>query len=224
MIKRALLFSVFFLAVLWATPAPVWAQDATSVPAWLKFERAWAGIAAYSATVTVFDQENTQAPNIVFDYSFSKPSTAKIRVVSGPHVGSTLTWDGGMTVVGRLGSGFLGMFSKTYALRDPAVTNLRGFGIDQLSFAAMIAHGRETAGVCSETPGPVIDGIPTEAVTLVPASPAADAGLTLEIIDIAATTNIPMRILAYHGPTLVRQVGLSNVKLIPSVIQPPPAW
>jgi hypothetical protein len=204
---------VLVILVLWAMPAPVSAQGSTPVPAWLAFERAWTSIAAYSATVTVFDQEATQAQNVMLDFTFSKPSSAMLRVVSGPHAGSTLTWGGGSTVVARLGSGLLRIFSKTFALHDPAVTNLRGSGIDQMSFGAMIAHGRETAGVCSEATGPVIDGVPTEAITLTPTFPAADQGLTLEVIDIASTTNIPMRILGYNGTTLVHQIDFTNVKL-----------
>jgi hypothetical protein len=93
------------------------------------------------------------------------------------------------------------------------VTTLRGSSIDQLSFAAIISHGQDTAGTASEAKGPVIDGVSTEAVTLVPTSSTTDAGLTLEIVDISSTTNVPIRIFGYDGPILVRQVQFSNVKL-----------
>jgi outer membrane lipoprotein-sorting protein len=212
------------LVVFRAMPAPALAQSSSAPaepaptpvelpPAWVAFERAWAGISAYSATVTVFDQKGTQVQNIVVDYSFRKPSSATVHVVKGPDAGGTLIWSGGNTVIAHRGSGLLALFTKTYSLHDPVVTTLRGSSIDQLSFAAIISHGKDTAGTASEAPGPVIDGVPTEAVTLVPASSTTDAGLTLEIIDISSTTNMPIRILGYDGPNLVRQVQFSNVKL-----------
>jgi outer membrane lipoprotein-sorting protein len=194
-------------------PADPTTTPAVLPPAWVAFERAWAGVAAYRATVTVFDQKGTQAQNVVFDYSFRKPSSATVHVVKGPNAGGTLVWSGGKTVVAHRGSGLLRLFTKTYALHDPAVTTLRGSSIDQLSFGAIISHGLDTAGSVSEAAGPVIDGVSTETVTLVPTSSVTDAGLTLEIVDISSATNLPIRVLGYDGPTLVRQVQFSNVKL-----------
>jgi hypothetical protein len=52
-----------------------------------------------------------------------------------------------------------------------------------------------------------------DAVSLIPTSSVADAGLTYEIIEISKTTNFPMRVLGYEGRTLVRRVDYSNVKL-----------
>ena len=48
---------------------------------------------------------------------------------------------------------------------------------------------------------------------MVPASTLADAGLTLEIVDRSSATHMPVRILGYVGPTLVRQVDFSDTKL-----------
>lgn len=150
--------------------------------AWVAFERAWAGIVAYTVTVTVFDEHRAQVQNLAFNYTFRKPSSATVHVVKGPNVGGTLVWNGGNTVVAHRGSGLRALFTKTYSLHDPVVTTLRGSSIDQLSFAAIISHAQDTAGTASEATGPAIDGVSTEAVTLVPASPATDAGLTLEVI------------------------------------------
>ena len=60
--------------------------------------------------------------------------------------------------------------------------------------------------------GPTILGIPTEAVTLVPTSAAADTGLTREIVCISAFTALPVRILGYDGDVLVRQVDFADLK------------
>lgn len=212
------------LASLGTLPAPAMAQTAAPVPvatpsglppAWIAFEAAWARVATYRATVAVFDQKGTQVQNLLLDYAFRKPASATVHIVKGLNAGGTLVWNGGNTVVAHRGSGLLALFTKRYALHDSVVTTLRGSSIDRLSFPAIISHGQDTAGAVSEATGPVIDGVSTEAVTLVPTSSANDAGLTLEVIDISSATNLPIRVLGYEGPTLVRQVQFSNVRLQP---------
>jgi hypothetical protein len=74
------------------------------------------------------------------------------------------------------------LFKKTMSLQDPQVTTIRGSSIDQLSFGAILAHGQQTPGTLSRGPGDVINGVATDAVTLITADPAADAGLTREVI------------------------------------------
>ena len=93
------------------------------------------------------------------------------------------------------------------------VMTIRGSSVDQLSFSAILAHAHQASGNVSEAPGDLIDGVLTDAVTLVPLDPAADAGLSREIIEISPTTNVPMRVLGYDGPTVVRQIDFADVKL-----------
>jgi hypothetical protein len=192
------------------TPPPAQSPRA---PAWAAFERAWADISSYNATITTFEQEGAQVQNWVFDYTFHKPSSATAHYNTGPNAGVTAVWNGGDTVVAHRGGGFLALFKRTFALHDPIVTTIRGSSIDQLSFGAILAHGNGTAGTISESPGPTILSVPTASVTLVPSAPAADAGLTEEVIDISTLTNLPIRVLGYDGATLVRQVDFSNVRI-----------
>jgi outer membrane lipoprotein-sorting protein len=184
-------------------------------PAWLEFTRAWVGIAGYNATVTVFEQKGAQVQHVVFDYNLRKPSNVTVRVIKGPNAGVTLVWNGGATMSAHRGSGFTALFKRTLSLHDPAATTIRGSSIDQLSFGAILAHGQATPGRVSQARGPVIDGIGTDAVRLIPAAPAADTGLTYEIVEISKTTHFPLRVLGYHGRALVRRVDFSNVKLEP---------
>jgi hypothetical protein len=177
------------------------------------FARAWAGTTGYSATVTIFDQKGTHTQNLVFDYSFRKPSNVIVYVIAGPNAGVTLTWNGGPTLVARRGSGLAAMFKKTLSLHDPLVTTLRGSSIDQLSFGAILAHGQQAAGSLSEAPGEVIGGVATNAVTLILARSSTDAGLTREVVELSGMTHLPMRVLGYEGSALVRDVEFSNVKL-----------
>lgn len=182
-------------------------------PAWGAFESAWGSIAGYSTTIAVFEQKGAQVQNVVFDYAFHKPSSATVHVVKGPNAGVTLEWNGGDTIVAHRGSGLVAMFKKAFSLHNPLVTTIRGSSIDQLSFAAILSHGQTTQGTTSQAPGPVIEGVPTQAVAMVPASALANTGLTLEIVDISSTTYMPVRVLGYAGSTLVRQVDFSNTKL-----------
>jgi hypothetical protein len=99
------------------------------------------------------------------------------------------------------------------SLQDSQVTTIRGSSIDQLSFGAILAHGQQTPGTLSQGPGDVINGVATDAVTLIHADPAADAGLTREVIELSTATHFPMRILGYDGPMLVRKIEFSNVEL-----------
>lgn len=181
--------------------------------AWSRFQDAWAGVTSYSATVTVFEQNGTAAQNVVFDYTFKKPSNVTVHVAKGMNSGVTLDWSGGSTIIAHRGSGFAALLKKPFPLHDAAVTTIRGSSIDELSFAAILQHLRSTPGTVSEAPGPAIDGIGSDAVTLVPAAPGVDAGLTSEVVDLSSTTAMPMSVLGYDGPTLVRKIDFSNVKL-----------
>jgi hypothetical protein len=109
----------------------------------------------------------------------------------------------------------LSIFKKTVPLHDPLATTIRGSSIDQLSFGAILAHAQDSAGILSVSPGEVIDGVPTDAVTLVPASAGADAGLTREIVELSTATHLPVRVIGYADTQLVRKVDFSNVKVEP---------
>jgi hypothetical protein len=176
------------------------------------FAHAWKGVSAYSATVTIFEQKGTQTQNMVFDYRFAKPSSVTTRVVSGANTGARLAWEGGSTVLIRRGSGILYLFKKTVSLHDPLVRTIRGSTIDQLGFGEILAHATQP-GVLSEGRGEVVNGVATDAVTLIPFLPKDDANLTREVIEVSPTTHLPMRVLGYEGAMLARKVDFSDVRL-----------
>jgi hypothetical protein len=204
---RLILGGALLLATTGAAVEPV------KPAAWLAFERVWAGVAAYSTTITFFEQKDTKVQTTVLDYTFRKPSSATVHIVKGANAGVTIVWGGGSTVVAHRGSGLAALFKKSYSLHDKLMTTIRGSSIDQLSFAAILAHAQDSPGTISQATGPEINGIPTEAVTLIPRSSVADTGLTREIVIISALTNIPLRVLGYTGTTLVRQLDFANMKL-----------
>jgi hypothetical protein len=179
--------------------------------AWVAFALAWVGITGYSARVSVSEQLGAQSQQEVFDYTFRKPSSATMHVITGPNAGVTVVWSGGTTVVAHRGSGLSAVFKKTFPLHDPQVTTIRGSSLDQLSFGAILAHGADTAGVVSEGNGPIIDGVPTDEVSLVPANSVIDTGLTLEVVDLSKVNHFPLRLSGYEGAALVRTIDFSNV-------------
>lgn len=188
------------------------ARGRTLPPAWIAFRSAWAGIAGYSATVTVFERKGAQAQHVVFDYNFRKPTSATVRVVQGPNAGVTLVWNGGSSMEAHRGSGLIAQLKRKISLHDPLATTIRGSSIDQLSYGAILAHAQRTPGTVSQARGPVIDGISTDAVGLIPTTSASNAGLTREVVVISKTTHFPMRVLGYAGRMLVRRIDYSKVK------------
>jgi outer membrane lipoprotein-sorting protein len=214
---RFALVASMALFALTAVPVPSPAQAAaprTLTPAWTQFTQTWSDLSGYSATVTVFEQKGTQTENMVLDYSYHKPSSATMRIVQGKNAGVTLVWNGGSTMQAHRGSGLMASFKKTMAIDDPLATTVRGSTIDQLSFDAILAHAQQTPGSVAQLPGAPIDGLATDEVRLIPTN-AENDGLTLEVVDVSKTTHLPVRILGYDGPVLVRSIVFSDVKLQP---------
>ncbi len=178
------------------------------------FARAWATIVSYSATVTLFEQNGDRTQDAVFNYTFAKPSTATAYEAKGNHAGVTLVWNGGDTVVAQR-AGLFSFFKKSLALHDPMATTIRGASIDQLGFGAILNHA-EQAGTLSEAPGEVVAGVPTEAVTFVPASSGADDGLTREVLELSSNSHFPLRIMAYAGTQLVRKIDFTDTTIKPA--------
>jgi len=192
------------------TPPPK--APAKTPPALVAFANTWNGLKSYSTTITIFERKGAKTQTMVFDYSFTKPSSVATRVVEGANKGARLAWEGGSTVVVRRGGGLLSMFKKTVALHDPLVTTIRGSTVDQLGFGAILAHARQP-GVLAQVGGGMIDGAAVDTVTLTPTHPAYDADLTREVIAISKKTHLPTRVLGYEGATLVRKIDFANIRL-----------
>jgi hypothetical protein len=159
--------------------------------------------------IHLYERNGTSIEHLVIFYSLRKPSTVVARIVAGTKPGATLYWDGGDTITGRRSSGFAALFKKKFSLHDPAVSTIRGSSIDELSFGAMLEHLNHVPGLLQVTPDGN-DGT-NEALTIVPADPVADAGLTREVYVIARDTHMPIRVLGYTGATLVRDIEITDI-------------
>jgi outer membrane lipoprotein-sorting protein len=182
-------------------------------PALTTSAAAWTNVTSYSATITLFERAGTRIENSVFAYSFRKPGSVTMHVDSGVNAGANLEWDGGDTVVVSKGHGFMGLFKKTVGLRDPMVATPLGDTVNQISYGSIIEHAEQTPGTLSQTAGPAVDGEPTTEVTLIPATAAADGGLTREVLCISEKTHLPVEVLGYEGSELIRNIAFSNVVL-----------
>lgn len=188
---------------------------ATSASTFSDFAQSWSHISGYHATITVFEREGKRTDNRVLTYEFSKPSHAVMHVLSGKDAGATLTWNGGPTLIGKKGHGFMSMFTKTFRLHDPTVTTVRGSSIDELSYASILRHLEQNREHLKDYPSNVIDGAPTRAISFVATSPATDAGLSREEFIFSQNTHLPIRVLGFEGKLLVRQVDFSHVTFVP---------
>jgi hypothetical protein len=195
-----------------ATARPSYTKPVKTPPALLAFAHAWKMVKGYNATITIFEQQGARTQSMAFDYHFTKPSSVAVRVVAGANTGARLVWEGGSTVLVRRGGGLLSMLKKTVPLHDPLVTTIRGSSIDQLSFASILAHDQQP-GILSEKRGEVVDGVTTDAVTLIPTHASANANFTREVMEISSKTHFPMRVVGYEGLLIARKIEFSNVRL-----------
>lgn len=175
------------------------------------FSAAWTTATAYNSTTTVFEQKGIVVQTMVFKYTFRKPTTVTVDVIGGPNNGVSILWKGGPTVSAHH-AGITSAIKQTFSLHDPKMSTIRGSSIDELSFAQILAHAQATPGKISQSAGPLINGVATDAVTLIPTNPAVDAGYTREVLEISRVTHFPLRVLGYQGKTLVREVNFVAVQ------------
>jgi len=208
--KYALAFALLVGAAL---AAPLGRSLAAEQPTALaQFSDAVAALQDYTVSLTAHETKGSETYDRTMRLSFKKPTMAKLEVIAGPGKGGVVFWHGGDKVRGHRG-GFLSMITLTLDLHDKQVTSLRGATIEDATFPWQVEHLKTMKGELSEQPGPTIDGQETEALTLKPADPQADTGLTSEVTFISRITHLPVRFQGYEGTTVVRQSDYTNLQL-----------
>ena len=164
-------------------------------------------------TVTIADHEISggRTQDRVVRYWYKRPNAAKIEVVSGAGRGGVAVWRGGDTLRGHQG-GFLSMIKLTVGLHDPRATSLRGDTIDSASFAYELEHFKTTKGELAEAPGPRIEGVSTDTLTLNVADPSGNGGVSKDVLYISRDTHLPVKRERYQGETLVKSELFGNLK------------
>jgi outer membrane lipoprotein-sorting protein len=182
----ATLFVACTLAASAQTPAPLSA-----------FGKEWESMNGYKTSIHCYSEKGGKTENSQFNYTFTKPSSISMTIVSGPRAGNTVTWSGGDSVTAGKG-----MFAKKFSVTDSAVTSLRGATVVDLSFGSILKHAESVAGTKTSA-ATTIDGAAAHAVTVNVADPAADNGLTREVLYISDGTNLPVRVDGYEEAKMV---------------------
>jgi outer membrane lipoprotein-sorting protein len=164
--------------------APAQTQPAPLVAAVAAYEK----IAGYRTTAHLYQVQGTASQNSVFDYTFAKPSSISMTVVSGQNQGTTVKWTGGT---------------------DTLVSSLRGVTIAQLSFGSILKHAAEIAGT-QQSSTTTLSGATVNVINLNVANPQGDAGLTREALYLSQSSNLPVRVDGFVGSDLVQTVTFED--------------
>jgi outer membrane lipoprotein-sorting protein len=185
-----------------ATPATAALDAATA---------AFAKIDDYRMTIAVHEISGERVENRTYSVLFKKPMLERIDIVSGPGKGGGIVWLGGETVKGHRG-GLLSAIHLTFDLHSGQVVTLRGDAVNTATIPAMLADFSTIKGSVSEASGPQIDGAQSSAVTLDVADPAADDGVSREVLYLSDTTHLPLRRERFAGTLLVKSENVSEIQ------------
>jgi outer membrane lipoprotein-sorting protein len=169
---------------------------------------AFAKIDDYRMTIIVHETAGDRVEDRTYTVLFKKPSMERIDIVAGPGKGGGIVWLGGDKVKGHKG-GFLSAIHLTLDIHNGQVETLRGDAVNTATIPAMLGDFTTIKGTVSEAAGPKIDGADTDAVTLDVADPAADDGVTREVLYLSGQTDLPLRRERFAGAQLVK---VENVK------------
>ena len=182
------------------------------VPALDAFASAWSKIDAYSVTVAVRETAGKNVQDRTYALTFAKPANETIVITGGAGRGGKVVWGGGDSVLGSP-PGLLSGLKIRVPIADARVTSLRGDTVAMASFAWLLDHFRQTAGVRTQAPGPLVNGNPTTAISLAVADPRTDDGLTQEVLIIDSLTNLPVSGRSYIDADVVKDVRFSDVSV-----------
>jgi outer membrane lipoprotein-sorting protein len=183
-------------------PAVVLSVAMRSVPAISAFDDAFQKVHDYTVTIHEFEAEGDSRQDRTYRLWFKQPNSLKAEITAGDGKGNGAVWNGGDTVKGRE-SGILSFIHLKLGLHDPRVTTLRGYTIAQAAIQNQVAKFTQIKGDLTERPGPIIDGVPTDAVDLKYANPASQGGATRATMYFSATTHLPLRMIQYEGDNVV---------------------
>jgi outer membrane lipoprotein-sorting protein len=169
----------------------------------------------YTVTITVHEMSEGWTQDRVVQYWYKKPTTAKVNVLRGSSRGSVAVWNGGDTVRGRQG-GLLRMIALTVGLHDSRATSLRGDTIDSAYFGAELKHFKTTKGEIAQTEGGTLNGI-VDIVTLRVADPAANRGVTKEVLYLSHETHLPVQRERFEGDASVKTEIFSDLQINPGL-------
>jgi hypothetical protein len=203
---------IVLLAAFIATALAQRAAAAADGPAWIAFSKLAATTPAYIETIVSHEVNGKATSDGTYRFTWMDPSNAKVEVLSGRAKGAVVIWTGGSKV-------------QAHDVDNPAIvvpfermdkdaTDLRGNPVGSAAFAFLRAVWA-SGGPLTETPGPVIDGVPTTIVSMNP-DPSKMNGISKGDLYVAAS-GAPKRVVLYEGTTLVEQDEFTNQNLSPKL-------
>jgi len=186
-------------------------RAANSAPAITAFDQAFAAVNDYTAILHVHEAKGDQTQDRVYQYQFMKPHYAKTLILDGDSKGSGAVWAGGDQVSGHQG-GILSGFHRTVSVDDPRAVSLRGVTIPQGLLQRIVENYATISGKLTQTDGGKIGGIPTDRLELKVADPAANGGVTEQILYLSKETHWPIRQVMYAGSQIVLDETVTDFK------------
>jgi outer membrane lipoprotein-sorting protein len=205
------LFSVFAAAAalaLWPFGA---LRADNSAPAITAFDQAFAAVNDYTAILHVHEAKGDQTQDRVYQYQFMKPHFAKTLILDGDGKGSGGVWVGTDQVSGHQG-GFLSGIHLKVDIHDHRAVSLRGVTIPEGLLQHIVENYATIPGKLTQEDGGKIGGVPTDRLDLKVADPAADGGVTEQILYLSKETHWPIRQILYSGSQIVLDETVTDLK------------
>lgn len=204
-------FSAFAVLALALSPAGA-LRAANSAPAITAFDQAFAAANDFTCILHVHEAKGTATQDRVYQYSFMKPHFAKTLILDGDGKGSGGVWIGTQEISGHQG-GILSGFHRKVAIDDPRAVSLRGVTIPDGLLQRIVENYATIPGKLTQTEGGKIGGVLTDRFDLKVADPAANGGVTEQILYLSKETHWPIRQLMYSGSQIVLDETVSDLKI-----------
>jgi outer membrane lipoprotein-sorting protein len=187
------------------------AGAASDAPAIAAFDRAFAAVNDYTCVLHVHEAKGTQTQDRVYQYEFMKPHFVKTLILEGDGKGSGGVWTGGDQVSGHQG-GFLSGIHMKISVNDGRAVSLRGVTIPEGLLQNRVDSYATIPGKLTEIAGGKIDGVETDRLELKVADPAANHGVSEQIMYLNKETHWPIRQIMYDGSQVVVDETISDLK------------
>ncbi len=206
--KRFISVALVALAAVLATSVT---RAANSAPAIDAFRAAFASVSDYTYTLHSHETLGSRVQDRTYDYYFMKPHYAKTLIVAGDGTGSGGVWVGGDQVSGHQGGILAGIHLKI-SVHDPRATSIRGYTIPDGLLQNIVETYATVPGKLTQVDGGILMGQPTDRLELDVTDPAANHGISKQVLYLSKTTHWPVRQLLYSGDTIVQDQTYTNIK------------
>jgi outer membrane lipoprotein-sorting protein len=197
------------LTVALSTARPLRAEN--TVPAITAFDEMFAAVKDYTCELHVHEAKGTATQDRVYQYQFMKPHFVKTLIIDGDGKGSGAVWVGGDQVSGHQGGILSGIHLKV-SVNDPRAVSLRGVTIPDGLLQRIVDDYTTVPGKLTQLNGGKINGVETDRVELKPDDPAANFGITDQILYLSKETRWPVRQILYAGSQIVLDETVTNLK------------